>query len=138
MKKSSSQTKKVTKKASSTAAKKTPQTKATKPKKLPATKKVAAKKTTTKKAVPLICAPTDKQFWTNDGQILADLITLADSFAAMDALLFNYHANEVKNDFADWVEHVLEDEACAKLLRKANTPKKAHGVVMRRLRHYQI
>lgn len=134
MEKSSSRTKtKTTKKVAkkTTAAKKTIS---------PKTKKVPSKKATVKKAsskeVPLIKAPTEKEFWTKDGQILSDLVALAESFSAMDDLLFKYHVNDGRNDFAEWVEHVLSDDICARSLRKANTPKKAHGVVVRRLRYY--
>lgn len=146
MEKSSSRTKKttpkkVTKKVASKKAVKKVAHKKT------AIKKAAAKKTTqkttTKKAVkkvtkkvPLVAAPVEKHFWTNDGQVLADLVSLAESFAAMDDMLFTYHANETKNDFADWVEHVLGDVVCAQSLRRASTPKQAHGAVVRRLRVY--
>jgi len=98
-------------------------------------KRVTNKNTATKN-IPLIVAPKECQFWVNDGQILADLVALAESFAAMDDLLFNYHANDIKNDFAEWVEYVLDDASCAASLRKADTPKKAHQVVVRRLRYY--
>lgn len=133
MKKSSSHTKKtVAKKVTKKVAKKAP--------KKPIVKKVSAQKTSTKKPakqkIPLVTAPAEQQFWTKDGQILSDLLALAESFSAMDDLLFRYHANEAKNDFAEWVEHVLSDDLCAKSLRKADTPKKAHGVVVRRLRYY--
>ncbi len=132
MVKSSSQTKL---KKAPPASKKTDRKVATVPKKN-VTKKVPAAKTK-KDAVPLIKAPAEKEFWTNDGQILTDLVSLAESFAAMDNILFQYHVSDDKNDFADWVEHVLEDQDCATSLRKTNTPKKAHGVVVRRLRYYE-
>lgn len=107
-------------------------------KKVTATKKPVAKKATEGKKVPLVCAPQAEQFWMSDGQILADLVALADSFAAMDELLFSFHANKERNDFADWVEAVLGDKTCANSLRKADSPKKAHGVVVRRLRSYHV
>jgi len=135
MEKSSSRSKKTTIKKvaqKSTATKKTTNAK---PKKA-STKKAVLKKSSSK-AVPLVKAPAEKQFWTKDGQILSDLVALADSFSAMDDLLFKYHANSARNDFAEWVQHVLSDDTCARSLRKADTPKKAHGVVVRRLRYYR-
>jgi hypothetical protein len=105
-------------------------------KKAPA-KKAATPKTTQKiKKVPLVVAPEPAQFWLNDGRILPDLVALAESFAAMDDLLYRYHVSTEKNDFADWVESVLCDAECADSLRKATTPKKAHKVVTERLRIY--
>lgn len=90
-----------------------------------------------KKVVPLIQAPSPEQFWMNDGQILGDLVALAESFAAMDDLLFRYHVTADKNDFADWVESVLNDATCAQSLRTVDSPKKAHKVVTQRLRVYR-
>jgi len=114
--------------------------------KKPVAKKIATKKTTTKKVtVPnvkipqktLTQAPADKHFWVTDGQILADLYSLADSFAAMEKLIFTHHVSKEKNDFADWVEHVLCDSDCANELRSVTTPKQARTVVVRHLRYYQ-
>lgn len=140
MKKSSSKTNAKTKKATKVATKRTTRSavkKTNKPvAKKVATKKSATKKSSVKKEIPIVIAPPDKNFWTNDGQIISDLVALADTFAAMDELLFEYHANAAKNDFADWVEHVLADEACAKALRKVKNPKDAHTIVVKRLRYY--
>ena len=83
-----------------------------------------------------VIAPDPQSFWTNDGQILNNLTALAESFATMDTLLYKYHVQNEQNDFADWVERVLEDEVCAVALRKAKTPKSAHMIVIKHLRNY--
>jgi len=117
---------------------------------VPAIKKVA-KKTVAKSAIPTITipkkvgkkaartfvvAPDPQSFWTNDGQILNNLTALAESFATMDTVLYRYHVQKSQNDFADWVEVVLDDAICALALRKAKTPKSAHIVVIRHLQYY--
>jgi hypothetical protein len=101
-----------------------------------ATKKVT--KSTTKKADQriLVCANNEECFWTSDGQILQNLEELAAALDAMSKELFTYHATRDRNDFADWVEHVLDDAACAADLRKARTQSGAHKVVIRHLRYY--
>jgi hypothetical protein len=120
-----------------------------------ATAKVAAKKTAPKKAAAttpselkkkraaaplksagLICASDEHCFWTTDGNILKSLEDLVFAFGSMDDTVFVYHADGVKNDFADWVEHVLEDAACAADLRKTASPKKAHTVAKKHLKKY--
>lgn len=127
-------------------------TKKTVVKKKAAVKKVAAVRSTStpksKSVVPTIVrknattvrphvvAHHGKSFWTNDGQILNNLTALAESFATMDTILFKYHVQKEQNDFADWVEQVLEDEMCAAALRKAKTPKSAHTVILKHLRYY--
>ncbi len=104
----------------------------------------APKKTTTakvKSSAPkqsLSQASEDTAFWVTNGQILRDLRDLAETFAAMDAVVYQYHVAKEKNDFADWVEHVLYDQACADSLRRARTPKTAHTVVIRHLQMYEI
>lgn len=108
-----------------------------KAKKNNATKKVTTKKSTKNAKIPLIKAPEDKQFWVTDGQILADLRALAESFSAMEKLVYRYHTENDRNDFADWVEHVLCDADCAMALRQASTPKQAKTVVIKRLKLYE-
>jgi hypothetical protein len=86
--------------------------------------------------MPLVVAPDEKRFWLHTGETLASLQELADSFAAMDALLFSHHVTKEKNDFARWVEDVLDDVACALSLRRTRTPKSARVVVIRHLQKY--
>lgn len=102
------------------------------------TKAVAAPKKVTKKAVVkgLVCAPEHECFWTTDGQILKNLEDLALAFASMHETVFLYHANEDKNDFANWVEHVLADSKTAAELRTATTPKKAATIAKKHLRRH--
>lgn len=124
------------------------------PKKRVVAKKVAAKKTATVKRVaatapatrakkatkpprPVVAQP-EHSFWTTDGQIFRSLHELAVAFGSMDETVFVYHANEAKNDFAEWVEHVLEDQACAADLRKAKNPKKAQLVTLKHVSLYPL
>lgn len=102
-----------------------------------ATKKATAKTPRTKKVMKsagLVCAPEDQCFWTTDGQILKSLEDLVFAFGSMDETVFVYHANEEKNDFAEWVEHVLTDAACAEDLRKTTSQKHAHTVAKKHLK----
>lgn len=106
-----------------------------------AAKKTAAKKSSAKKTPPkrpLVQAADHESFWTTDGQVLNDLIALHTALKAMDAAVYRYHVTRDRHDFADWVEAVLEDAACATALRRAKTPKSAHTVIIRHLKHYQI
>jgi hypothetical protein len=133
----------VTKKASvKKAATKKTATKTTAPKKA-VTKKTLPKKTAPKKSAPkttkqgVIVAPPDKMFWLSNGDILDSLESLAESFALMDKLIYQHHVTKEKNDFANWVEEVLEDTACAMDLRRAKTPSSAKIIVVRHLKRYE-
>jgi hypothetical protein len=99
---------------------------------------VKKKATATAEKLPLQHAEDESAFWVTDGQILKNLVDLAQTFAEMDAVVYQYHVAKERNDFADWVEHVLADIACAEALRRSKTPKTAHTVVIRHLKAYQI
>ncbi len=95
------------------------------------TKKAEAKKT-------LVYATNANSFWVNNGQILNSLIALKEAIASMENEVFSHHVNKDKNDFADWVENVLCDSACANDLRKAKTVASVKTVVTKHLKSYQI
>ena len=109
----------------------------------PKTKVATASKTTAQKSArskkrSLVQASDGHSFWVSDGQILNDLVSLANSFKSMDTLIYHYHVQSTQNDFADWVELVLGDAACAAALRRARTPKTAHAVVVKHLNYYNL
>lgn len=127
-----------TKKTTSTTSRKKTATKATK-KTVKKTAKKSAKKTTMKgqpTVRALVCASGEECFWTTDGQVLENLDELALAFGSMEDEVFLHHVTKEKNDFADWVEQVLEDTLCAADLRKVRKPKSARTVVVRHLKTY--
>ena len=113
-----------------------------------AVKKVAEKKSmtltsskTVKKTAEkkdLVCASDERSFWVSDGQILNNLVTLSDALQTMEKSIFSHHVSKDKNDFAEWVELVLNDSECAKDLRKAKTLISARGVVTKHLKSYKV
>ena len=128
-------TKKVTKKTATKTSKKVTATKQS-------NKKAKAKKTTTpqsatkkSKTRALVCASDAECFWTTDGRVLAHLADLELAFGSMDEAVFLYHANSEKNDFSEWVEHVLEDAALAAALRRSRKPHTAAKTVRTHVRN---
>ncbi len=103
-----------------------------------APKKVAPKVSTTKEKNTLMCAPGEQCFWMSDGKILADLVELRDALASMSDDVFAYHVSKNRNDFADWIENVLQDMELATALRKTKKATTAHQAVVSRLRIYSI
>jgi len=101
-------------------------------------KKPAVKKLTQAKGKELMYANNKNSFWVKNGEVLNSLIALRNSLEEMDKEIFVYHANKGKNDFADWVEKVLFDEACAEDLRQAKSAGGAKIIVERHLKFYQI
>lgn len=56
----------------------------------------------------------------------------------MQAEVFSHHVTKERNDFAEWVEHVLADAACAAALRKAKKPAAAKTIVIRFVKKYNV
>lgn len=108
------------------------------PKVTKAPAKKVAKKATAKAKPALVCAPGEQCFWTTDGRILANLVDLRDALASMTDDVFAYHVSKERNDFADWIEQVLEDAELAATFRKSKKVNTAHDVVVTRLRIYSI
>jgi hypothetical protein len=112
------------------------------------TKKVAKKattKSTTKKVTKknedkrvLVCANGTECFWTTDGRVIANLVELRDFLDGVTKEVFSYHANDERNDFATWVESVLQDGELASALREVHEPKKARTLVVQRLKYYSL
>ncbi len=118
---------------------KTVVTKKTVPKKTAT--KVVAKKAVSKKPAKvkeLIYADDSQSFWVKNGEILNNLMALRDALSSMEEAVFEHHVTKGKNDFADWVEDVLFDPACAVELRKAKSPAGAKIIVVRHLKTYKV
>ncbi|OHA25901.1 MAG: hypothetical protein A3C06_00405 [Candidatus Taylorbacteria bacterium RIFCSPHIGHO2_02_FULL_46_13] len=84
----------------------------------------------------LVNAYNDKCFWVYQGPVLSNLADLLRALKSMTDAQFAHHASPEKNDFAAWVEEVLRDSECARLLKKGATLKKATTVVEERLKDY--
>lgn len=115
------------------------------PKKVLVSKKAVTKKVvkkTTKstsvnsEAKPLVLASNTESFWVTDGRILNSLMALHQALDSMEKQQFEYHVAKDRNDFAEWVNSVLCDSACAEDLRKAKTAKSARAVVTKHLKSY--
>lgn len=86
----------------------------------------------------LVCAPDEQCFWVTDGKVLSNLVELKEALAQMTEDVFAYHVTKERNDFADWIEHVLGDAELATSFRKSKKPNTAREVVVTRLKIYSI
>ncbi|MBI4144644.1 hypothetical protein HY493_00365 [Candidatus Woesearchaeota archaeon] len=62
-------------------------------------------------------APEEKTFVLKDGRKLRTLYELIDELETMNDGLFKDYVNDSKNDFANWIEGVFNDEPLANELR---------------------
>lgn len=86
----------------------------------------------------LVYAEGQTCFWSRDGRIFSSLSDLKQGLTSMDAATYAHHVTKEKNDFADWVGHVLLDQKCAGAIRKAKTQKTALAAVTKSLGAYAI
>ncbi len=105
-------------------------------KKVTSTKSVTKKISTAPRKKTLVVASSHNSFWMNDGQILNTLVALSGALREMEAVVYKYHTNNGRHDFANWVDDVLVDADCASDLRKCKTAKTAHTTVVKHLKGY--
>jgi hypothetical protein len=89
-----------------------------------------------KRGRPLVDAPPDKVFWVNFGPVLKNLQELRDALRSMSESQFAHHVGPGRNDFANWVEGVLDDAECAGVLRRARSRSGAVRAVKIHLKAY--
>jgi preprotein translocase subunit SecF len=63
----------------------------------------------------------EKCFILKNGRVLKNLYELTNSLASMDDETFKHHVNKEKNDFANWIRHVFEDEKLANQISELKT-----------------
>lgn len=102
------------------------------------TKKVATKSSSKAKKMSLTAAEGEQCFWCTNGQVLSSLVELRDALAEMEDAVFAHHVQKERNDFANWIEYVLGDAELAESIKKAQKPRTARMVVVRRLKLYDI
>jgi len=64
-------------------------------------------------------APVNQVFWLKDGRSLDGLHALKAELPKMHDDTFNHHVVDEKNDFADWVQHSINEIELAGKMRKA-------------------
>ena len=105
------------------------------------TKSAAHQKTTVSKKVKttagsprLVVASDSESFWVTDGQVLNSVIALESALVTMKKSVYDYHAIETGNHFADWVDTVLADTVLAQALRPLKTAKAARAIITKHLK----
>ncbi len=77
--------------------------------------------------------PEDKRFWCSDGRVVKNLPELEIALKEMSGEAFQYHSNETKSDFSNWVRDVIGDEKLSRDLQKSATRAEAAKSVASRV-----
>lgn len=75
----------------------------------------------------------EHHFTLKNGQKLTSFRDLLEALSFIDDETYNYHVTEDRNDFAEWVEHILEEEKLAEKIRN----KKAREELLKILRLHE-
>jgi len=78
-------------------------------------------------------AAPEQCFWVNNGPILKNMEDLAAAMEGMSNEAYSYHANNDKNDFSNWVKHVVGDAKLANDLLSSRNKDSALRKVRSRL-----
>jgi len=73
--------------------------------------------------------PHEKWFFFAHGRKAKDIEGLKKVLEKIDDIEFNHHVNDQRNDFANWVEGVFQEQELASKLRKAYNKEDMHDVV---------
>lgn len=65
--------------------------------------------------------PEEKRFWLADGRLVSSIKDLHNILKSLNKETFDYHVNESKNDFYNWVKDVYGDRQLADDLLECST-----------------
>ncbi|MBI2575519.1 hypothetical protein HYV82_06565 [Candidatus Woesearchaeota archaeon] len=78
--------------------------------------------------------PQEVSFWLSDGRVVRSAVGLADAVSTMSDEVYAYHANQFRNDFADWIRDIIKDGELAYAVRKAANKKGLEEAIRKRLK----
>jgi hypothetical protein len=81
-------------------------------------------------------APKDKAFFFEDGDSVSNLAELHNRLQRMSKATYKKYAAGTRNDFACWIEHVLEDLRTANAMRNAASLDNAIEIINMCLERY--
>jgi len=83
--------------------------------------------------------PAEKAFWTTDGVTIRSLRGLCTYLEGVKPEVFRYHVNKDhnKNDFADWIRDVFEDQELAARLEGVLDKEKYVRIIRKSLKQFE-
>jgi hypothetical protein len=79
----------------------------------------------------------DHVFRVKSGGTIKNLYELASELSSMDEEVFQHHVNEEKNDFHNWVLHIIRDEHLAGVLAQIKDRRLMLEAVEKRIQHLE-
>lgn len=85
----------------------------------------------------LSSAPEGKEFITKSGVVVKDLLELYNVIVLMSKEDFLHHVNESKNDFKNWILHIVNDKYLANTLEPLKTKVDLLNAIETRIKFYK-
>ncbi len=79
----------------------------------------------------------DHVFRTKDGKTIKNLYELASELATMDEEVFQHHVNEERNDFYNWILHIIRDEHLARVFSEIKDRRLMLAAVEKRIKQLE-
>lgn len=79
----------------------------------------------------------ENYFYVCNGSVLKNLRDLRILLENVDDGVFNYHVNESKNDFLNWIKDVIQDDMLSKNLEKCKTKNETLACVKKRINSFK-
>jgi hypothetical protein len=79
----------------------------------------------------------DHVFRVKSGSTIKNLYELASELSSMDEEVFQHHVNEEKNDFHNWILHIVRDEHLASVLAQIKDRRLMLEAVEKRIQHLE-
>ncbi len=76
-------------------------------------------------------------FWFTNGTIARNIYEFLSALQSCDKGVFEYHVNDEKNDFYNWILDVLGDEILAKRVKKEKDQQKYARKIKRRIKELE-
>ena len=96
-------------------------------------KTASRKKGSRNSKISLEKIPEDKYFVLKNGKQLNHYLALADTLENLEKEVVKYHVNELRNDFATWVEDVFGEKDLAKKIAKSKSPEQIRMIIYKHL-----
>ncbi|NQV08446.1 hypothetical protein HQ529_01185 [Candidatus Woesearchaeota archaeon] len=79
----------------------------------------------------------EKHFVANDGTVIKNIYSLVDSLKKINNNTFEHHVNNDRNDFANWIRHVLKDKELADNIQRLKNKTKIIRKIERRIKYVE-
>lgn len=76
----------------------------------------------------------ENYFFLKDGRALKDISELAKVLDSIGKDVFDFHVNDAKNDFSNWIRDIIGEKELAEAIRKIKDPKQTRTIILKHVK----